>query len=130
MSKPVIVRGEENKCKVVKMHLKLRDQQLKTITYTYIHMHTHVHILLYRNLMVTTNQKSIIDTHTKKRKESKHNIKDSHQITREDKKKEQKRTTKATPKQLTKWQREHILNISIISSNVNGLNAPIKRQSG
>ena len=85
MSKPVIVRGEENKCKVVKMHLKLRDQQLKTITYTYIHMHTHVHILLYRNLMVTTNQKSIIDTHTKKRKESKHNIKDSHQITREDK---------------------------------------------
>ena len=40
------------------MHLKLRDQQL-----------------LYQNLMVTTNQKSTIDTHTKKKKESKHNTK-------------------------------------------------------
>ena len=32
--------------------------------------------------MVTTNQKSIIDTHTK-RKESKHNTKDSHHIREE-----------------------------------------------
>ena len=36
--------------------------------------------------MVTTNQESIIDKHTQKRKESKHNIKDSHQITREERK--------------------------------------------
>ena len=36
--------------------------------------------------MVTTNQKSIIDIHTKKEEESKHNTKDSHQITREQKK--------------------------------------------
>ena len=44
----------------------------------------------------TTNQKSIIDTHTKKRKESKCNTKDSWQITREDSKrrKDQKRTIK------------------------------------
>ena len=34
--------------------------------------------------MVTTNQKSIIDTHTKKRKGSKHSTKDSHKITREE----------------------------------------------
>ena len=35
------------------------------------------------DLMVTTNQKLIIDTQMKKRKESKHNTKDSHQILRE-----------------------------------------------
>ena len=59
-------------------------------------------MLLYMNLMVTANQKSIIDTHTQKRKESKHNTKDSHQITREKSKrrrKEQKRTTKTKRKQ-------------------------------
>ena len=33
--------------------------------------------------MVTTNQNYIIDTNTKKRKESKHNTKDNHQIPRE-----------------------------------------------
>ena len=31
--------------------------------------------------MVTTNQKSVIDKHTKKKKEFKHNTKDSHQPT-------------------------------------------------
>ena len=36
--------------------------------------------------MVTTNQKSIIDIHTKKRKESKHVTKISHQVTREENK--------------------------------------------
>ena len=40
--------------------------------------------------------------HTKKKKESKHNTKDSHQITREQKRKEGKRPTKTNPKQLTK----------------------------
>ena len=35
--------------------------------------------------MVTENQKSITDIHTKKKKESKHNTNDSHQITREQK---------------------------------------------
>ena len=53
------------------MHWKLRDQQLKTILYIYI------------KVMGTANQKSTIDTHTKKKKQSKHNIKDGHQITRE-----------------------------------------------
>ena len=43
--------------------------------------------------MVPTNQKSIIDKHTIKKKEFKHNTKESHQITREQKK-EQKRPTK------------------------------------
>ena len=56
--------------------------------------------------MVTTSQKSTIDTHTKKKKESKHNTKYSHQITRGENKRgrEEARTTKTIPKQLTKWQ--------------------------
>ena len=56
--------------------------------------------------MVTTDQKSPIDRHTKKKKESKHNTKVSHQITRVENKrgKEEKRPTKTNPKQLTKWQ--------------------------
>ena len=54
--------------------------------------------------MVTTNQKSTRDIHTKKKKESKHNTKDSHQITREEHKRgrEEKRPTKTNPKQLRK----------------------------
>ena len=36
--------------------------------------------------MVTANQKSKIDIHTKKKKEYKHNTKDSHQITRNENK--------------------------------------------
>jgi len=54
--------------------------------------------------MVTTNQTFIIGTH-KKRKESKCNVKDSHEITRDEDNrniKEQKRATKTFPKQLTK----------------------------
>ena len=54
--------------------------------------------------MGTANQKPTIDTHTKKKKQSKHNTKDSHQITREKKRKGKKRPTKTNPKQLTKWQ--------------------------
>ena len=50
--------------------------------------------------MATTNQKSIIDTHTKKKKQYKHNTKDSHQITREENKigREEKRPAKTNPK--------------------------------
>ena len=51
---------------------KIRIQQLKTIM--------HIYRLLYINLMVTTNPKSVIDTHTQKRKESEQNTKDSHQM--------------------------------------------------
>ena len=47
--------------------------------------------------MVNTNQNSIIATHIKKRKGSKHNIKDSYQITKEEnngRRKEQKELQK------------------------------------
>lgn len=59
-SETVIVKGGEYQGRVFKMHLKLRDQQLKTIT--------RIHRLLYKTLMVTTNPKSITDTHTIKKK--------------------------------------------------------------
>ena len=56
------------------------------------------------NLMVTANQKPVIDTQDK---QSKENTKYSHQSTRDEikrKRKEQKRTTKTTRNQSTKWQ--------------------------
>ena len=56
--------------------------------------------------METTNQKSTIDTHTRKKKQSKHITKDGHQITRQENRRgrEEKRPSKTNPKQLTKWQ--------------------------
>ena len=59
------MRRGEYKCTIWEMHLKLKDQQLKAILFIYR--------LLYQNLMVTTNQESTVDTHTQKKKESKHN---------------------------------------------------------
>ena len=57
LSKPAIVR-RGYKCRMLETHLKLRDQQLKTILYIYRQ--------LYQNLMVTTNQNSTIEIPTKK----------------------------------------------------------------
>ena len=47
ISKPSIVRRGEHKCRTLEMHLKLKDQQLKTILFLYR--------LLHQNLMVTAN---------------------------------------------------------------------------
>jgi len=63
ISKTVIMRGGEYKCKVVKMQLKLRHHEFNHI---YNHNHTYISC--------------------KKKKESKPNPKDSHQIMREQKK--------------------------------------------
>ena len=46
-------------------------------------IYIHIYRVLYQNLTGTTNQKSTIDTHVKKKKQSKHNNKDSYQVTRE-----------------------------------------------
>ena len=54
--------------------------------YIYIYIYIYTHTLLYQKLMVTTNQNSTIDTHTKKEEQSKHNTKDIHQITRRENK--------------------------------------------
>ena len=48
----------------------------------------------------------MVDIHTKRKKEYRHNTKDSHQITREKitSGKMKRRPTKTNPKQITKWQ--------------------------
>ena len=74
--------------------------------------------------MVTTKQKPIIDIQTKNKKESKHNSEDSYQITRGQKKKEGNKTYKNKSKTINKMAIGTY--ISIITINVNGLNAPTK----
>ena len=103
-----------------KMHLKLRDQQLKAIMYMYI--------LLYQNLTVTVNEKSIIDTHANKKKESKQNIKERQQITKgENERGKEEKTYKNNYKTINKLViRTYIL---IITLNIDGLNAPAKRHT-
>ena len=73
MSKTLKVGVGEEKCKISRMGLNLRDNQLKVNTY----------ILFNMNLMVTTRQKTYNRYTYKKRRESKQNTKNSHQITRE-----------------------------------------------
>jgi len=58
ISKPAVVR-RECKCKILGTHLKVRDQQLKTIMYR--------ERVLYQNLMVTAKQKSTTDIQTRKK---------------------------------------------------------------
>ena len=60
------------------MHLKLRNQQPETILHTYR--------WLYQNILGTTSKKTIMDTHLKKRKQSKNSTNDGQLITREDNK--------------------------------------------
>ena len=75
--------------------------------------------------MGTVNQKSTIDVHRKMEKESKHNAKDSHQITKEQKRKGRKQTYENNPKAITKMAtRKYVL---VITLNANGLDAPTKR---
>ena len=82
--------------------------------------------LLYQNFMVTANQKSTIDTHRNKKKQSIHNSKDSYQTTREENKRrwEEKKTNKNKSK--TAHQMATRTHISIMTFNVKGLNAPIE----
>ena len=83
------MKGGEYKPRVSKMHLKLRDQQVKTSTY--------ITRLLYKNLMVTTNQKTY-DRYTNKIT-LKIVIKSQEKRTKEEK-------GKKLQKNLTKWQQE------------------------
>ena len=99
ISNPAIVRIGEYKCRKLEMHLKLKDQQLKTILFIYR--------LLYQNLMITANQKSVIDTHTHTHKhKSNPNTTLKIVIKSQGKKRggEEKRLPKTNPKQLIKWQ--------------------------
>ena len=80
------------------MHLKLRDQKLKNYQ---------VYIERYiKNLVIATNQKSVIDTHTHTQK-SKYNTKDSHQISREeDKGRKGKETSIKTNSKWREWRQD------------------------
>ena len=66
----------------------------------------YVYRLLYQNLMGITNQKTTIDTHIKKKKQTKYYTKDRHQVIREENRRgrEEKRAKITNPKQLRKWQ--------------------------
>ena len=59
--------------------------------------------------MGTATPKIIINTHSKKKKQPKHNTKNGHQATREEKKRrrEETRPIKRNPNQLRKWHQKH-----------------------
>ena len=98
--------------------MKLRDEQLKTIMY--------MQRLLYKSLMVTSNQKSFIDIHTKKEKGIETQHWNSLQSTRGKKKEgEAEMTYKIKSKTINKMALR--IHISIITLNVNRLNSPTKR---
>ena len=75
------------------MHLQLRDQQLKTILYKYRP--------LYQNFRANTNQKSTMDTQTRKV-----NLNTTLKIVikPQERRREEKRPTKTNSKQLIKWE--------------------------
>ena len=105
------------------MHLNLRDQQLKIIVCVCVCVC--LCVCMYVCIMVTTNQKYIVNTHTQKRNESKYNIKDSHQIKGKRAKEEEMNKKDLQPQTINKMAINTCL--STITLNVNGLNATIKR---
>ena len=121
ISKLASMRRGEDKCRTLKMHLKLRDQQPEIILHTYR--------WLYQTIMGTTNKITIMATHIKKKMQDKHNTKDVQQITREDNKKRKgrKKTQNSNQKKIKKMTISIFL--PLIALNVNGLNASTKRHS-
>ena len=75
--------------------------------------------------MGSAKQKTTIDTHTKNKKQPKHNTKDSQTIREENKRREERRPTKTNPKQFKKMAIG--VYISITTLNVSGLNVPTKK---
>ena len=103
------------------MHLQLRDQQPKTISYVYR--------LPYQSFRVTAIQKPTTGTHTIKKNQLNYNTEDSHQTAggREQEKKGSQKSNKTKSNTVNKMAvRTHI---SIITLNINGLDAPTKRHS-
>ena len=116
---------EGNKiCTSFRIYLNLNNHQFKISIYSYIST--------FINHMVTTNQKTTIDTQNLERNEHKHTIKKNHQNIREETKrrKEQKEPQKKKEKKKKKKTSNKMglsTYLSVITSNVNALNAPIKR---
>lgn len=90
------MRGGEYRCKILEIHCKLSNQQLKTVSYMYRQ--------LYQNIMGAANQKPTIDKHTKKKKQFKYNTKAGHQTTTEGKRKGRRKTNKNKHKTIKKIQ--------------------------
>ena len=78
---------------------------------------------------VTTNQKHTIESQKPKRREHRYNTKENHQAT---KGKTKRKGTKKKYKINGKTRLKMAINtyLSIITLNVNGINAPIKRHEG
>ena len=118
--KPEMVKKVGYKCRILEMHLQLRDQQVRTIFYIYIYR------LLHQNFMVTANQKSK-QIHIQIRKNNPNTtLKTVLKHKRKEQKKGRKKTNKTKSKTLNKMAIKTY--ISVITLNVNGLNAPTKRQ--
>ena len=96
LPKAEIVKRGGYECRILEMHLQLRNQQLKTILCVCVCVcvcvcmciHTHIYRLWYQNFIITANQKSTIDTNkmkidTNKKEKSKHYTKNNYQTTRE-----------------------------------------------
>ena len=75
--------------------------------------------------MGTTNQKPAIDTHIKKKRQTKYNTEDSHQIIREQKRKGRKKPNINKCKTIKEMAIS--TDICIITLNVNGLINPSER---
>ena len=100
VSKTATMSRGEYKCRKWELHLKLRDQQLKTTLYIYR--------LLYCNLMGNANKK-LQQVHTQKRESNLNKTlkRSSNHKRREQRERVEKRPTKTNQKQLRKWQEEH-----------------------
>ena len=86
ISKLASMRCGEYKCRTLKMHLKLRDQQDETILHTYR--------WIYHNIRGTVSQITIMVTYIKKKNQAKHNTKHGQQITRQQKEEGNKKDPK------------------------------------
>ena len=105
------------------MHSNPGYYSLKIILSVCVFVYIWLYVIIYEP---HGNHKPIKYTHTKKRKESKHNTKLSHQITKEQKRKGRKNTYENKSRTISKM--AIITYISIITLNVNRLNHPNKRE--
>ena len=109
------------------MHLQLRDQQLKTIlcvcAYIYVYMYMCIYIPISK--LQGNCKPKIYNRYTNKKKQLKYNTKDTHQTTRKgNRRREEKKTNKTKFKAVNKMAVRTY--ISLITLNVNGLNAATK----
>ena len=135
LPKSEIVRRGGYKGRIMEMHLHLRDQLPKTIVLIYIYIYTYTYIYTYIYIIISKLQSNcepkIYNWHTNKQKNQlKYNTKDSHQTTRgeNNRRREGNRSNQNKFKTMNKMAIRTY--IATITFNVNGLNAPTKKQTG